>query len=245
MQDIDFGYSQITVRSGKGDLIRVVPLPEKLVPDCRRTWPRCGAAMGICARVFGEASLPVALARSMAVPHATGAGSMPSQRAPGDGLRDRGDAPPSCAPDQLAKAIRDAARDAGIDKRVTSHTLRHSFATHLLQSGRDIPRDPGTARAFGCGHHDDLRTWCRGGLGVLEPAGRTLTAAPASLPGPPSAHRRRPVLLRSPAIERSTPGTGRAIAVQGRVGKRRLYPPISASRSWMCPGSISSSRWSL
>jgi site-specific recombinase XerD len=38
----------------------------------------------------------------------------------------------------LQKAIREAAQKAGITKRVTSHTLRHSFATHLLESGKDI-----------------------------------------------------------------------------------------------------------
>jgi len=38
----------------------------------------------------------------------------------------------------VQKAIRKAARDADIVKRVTSHTLRHSFATHLLESGSDI-----------------------------------------------------------------------------------------------------------
>ena len=38
----------------------------------------------------------------------------------------------------LQKSIRKAARDADILKRVTSHTLRHSFATHLLESGADI-----------------------------------------------------------------------------------------------------------
>ena len=38
----------------------------------------------------------------------------------------------------LQKAIRSSARAAGIHKRVTSHTMRHSFATHLLESGKDI-----------------------------------------------------------------------------------------------------------
>ena len=140
VQDLDFGFSQITVRSGKGDKDRVVPLPAKLVPDLQahladvRRLHEADLLEG-----FGEVYLPPALARKYrgaardwrwqyAFPAARLAVDPRSSVLRRHHVHQTG----------LQKAIRDAARAAGIDKRVTSHTLRHSFATHLLQSGRDI-----------------------------------------------------------------------------------------------------------
>lgn len=69
----------------------------------------------------------------------------------------------------LQHAVRDAARDAGIAKRVSCHTFRHSFATHLLERGYDIRTGQ---ELLG---HTDVRTMIythvlgRGALGVRSP----------------------------------------------------------------------------
>lgn len=140
VQDMDFDYRQITVRVGKGGKDRVVPLPEKLLPDLKATLDETKALHETdLLNGHGEVLIPVALARKLgkaaqsfewqyvfpatrlAIDYTTGA------------IRRR-----HIHQTGLQKAIRRAAKDAGIPKRVTSHTLRHSFATHLLESGKDI-----------------------------------------------------------------------------------------------------------
>ena len=139
-KDVDFDRHAIVVREGKGAKDRVVMLPRSLIEPLREQlqhsrelWERDRAAMrpGV--------SMPDALASKYPRAGQTWAWHwvFPSPTLatdPRTGVERRH----HLFEDRLARALKRAAAQAGIDKHVTAHTLRHSFATHLLQAGTDI-----------------------------------------------------------------------------------------------------------
>ena len=141
VQDLDLERNQLVVRCGKGGKDRVAPLSDRLITDV------CAHLKGV-RDIFGEdrkrtgldgVYLPEALARRH-----SNAGKdwrwqwlWPSReisKDPRSGRRRRH----HVLPQVYQAAVSRAGKRAGLNKRVTSHTLRHSFATHLLEDGVDI-----------------------------------------------------------------------------------------------------------
>ncbi len=140
VKDVDFAYRQLVVRDGKGQKDRVTLLPERLHRPLRLHLAKVKALHEEdLAQGYGSVYLPFALERKY--PQAPRAWEwqyvFPAARIstdPRSGVNRRHHAQDK----GLQNAVKAAVRAAGLTKPASCHTLRHSFATHLLESGYDI-----------------------------------------------------------------------------------------------------------
>jgi len=138
--DLDFERGEIAVRNGKGDKDRVTVLPAAVrAPLSRHLREVKRIHEADLAAGWGQVPLPGALDRKY--PNASAEWRwqwvFPQThrwRDPATGRQGRHHVDPSI----LQRAVRRAVLEAGITKHVGCHTFRHSFATHLLESGYDI-----------------------------------------------------------------------------------------------------------
>jgi integron integrase len=140
VKDVDFGYRQILVRDGKGGKDRITVLPASVIEPLQAHLIRVKALHERdLAQGYGDVELPDALMRKYPRAQHEWAWKFvfPSYKRsvdPATGVIRRH----HVYQDYLIRGVKQAALAAGIAKHVSCHTLRHSFATHLLENGYDI-----------------------------------------------------------------------------------------------------------
>lgn len=156
-KDIDFERNQILVREGKGEKDRAVPLPQRLIPDLRHQlglvrelhekdiqggagwvwlpyalsvkWPHAGLELG------WQYLFPAKNLSYDSHPREAIEGAQDQHVVEGDRTQLRRH---HVNENSVQAALKAAVKRVNLDKPVSCHTLRHSFATHLLESGKDI-----------------------------------------------------------------------------------------------------------
>jgi integron integrase len=175
VKDVDFSTNQILVRGGKGDKDRVTLLPAIVKSDLTNHLERVRREHE---RDLRESAGWVALPGALALKYPNAGRewgwqwTFPATRMyfdPTTGQRRRHHLHESV----VQRAVKEAVRRSGITKAASCHTLRHSFATHLLEDGYDIR----TIQEL-LGHRDVATTMIythvlnRGAMGVRSPADR-------------------------------------------------------------------------